>query len=149
MRVPVMRLRLLKEGLAIIEGAPIDRQLRQPKVQIAKPAWNKSGPGELNGSFEVFRRGRIILFLPLKVTQTAQNVNPLAGTPTVSRYFERFQQRGLGKSEVTSIAKKISVLAKAPGEKVGILSLSCVAYCAYEQLPSGAVVSPERPKIAA
>src|SRR5690242_4247355 len=83
MRVPVVRFRLLKKNLRLIERASIHRHFCQPKVEVSKPAWNKSGPRKLDGPFEVLRCRRIILLLSFQVAQTTENLDPLTGASPV------------------------------------------------------------------
>src|SRR5271157_3729992 len=99
-------------------------------MQIAEPAWNEGRPRELDGPFQMSGRGSVVLLLPLQIAEATENIDSLASSPTVPRQPQRLQQCVPGKLEVTSISKKVSVLAQTPGQNVMISPLPGVAYCA-------------------
>src|SRR5580693_8452827 len=98
-------------------------------MQIAEPARNEGRPCQLDGPFQIFGRGRVVLLLPLQIAKATENIDSLAGSPTVPRQPQRLQQCIPGELEVTSISKKVSVLAQTPGQNVVISPLPGVPYC--------------------
>src|SRR5258705_12010769 len=98
-------------------------------MQIAEPARNKGRSRQLDGPFQMFGCGRVVLLLPLQIAETTENIDSLASSPTVPRQPQRLQQCVPGELEVTSISKKVSILAQTPGQNVMISPLSGVPYC--------------------
>jgi hypothetical protein len=76
---------LLEQNLCIVQAIPIQSQLCQSEVQIAEPARNKGRPRQLDGSFQMFGRGSVVLLLPLQIAQATENIDSLASPPTVPR----------------------------------------------------------------
>jgi hypothetical protein len=124
-----MSFSLLEQNLCIVEAIPIKGQLCQSEMQIAEPARNKGRPRQLDGPFQMFGRGSVVLLLPLQIAEATENIDSLASSPTVPRQPQRLQQCVPGELEVTSISKKVSILAQTPGQNVMISALPGVPYC--------------------
>src|ERR1700747_1431686 len=97
-------------------------------MQIAEPARNKGRPRQLDGPFQMFGRGSVVLLLPLQIAKATENIDSLASPPTVPRQPQRLQQCVPGALEVTPISKKVSILAQTPGQNVMISPLPGVPY---------------------
>ena len=67
--------------------------------------------------------------VPLQIAEATENIDSLASSPTAPRQPQRLQQCVPGELEVTSISKKVSILAQTPGQNVMISSLPGVPYC--------------------
>jgi len=73
-------------------------------MQITEPARNKDRPRQLDGPFQMFGRGSVVLLLPLQIAKATENINSLAGSPAVPRQPQRLKQCVPGELEVTSIS---------------------------------------------
>src|SRR5262249_44936632 len=99
-------------------------------MQIAQPARNEGRPRKFDGPFEMFGRGSVVLLLPLQIAKATENIDFLASSTTVPRQSQSLQQCVPGELEVTSVSKKVSILAQASGQNVMISALPGVPYCA-------------------
>src|ERR1700751_1728247 len=97
-------------------------------MQIPEPARNKGRPRQLDGLFQMFGRGSVVLLLPLQIAEATVNIDSLTSSPTVPRQPQRLQQCIPGEFEVTSISKKVSILAQTSGENVMVSALPDVPY---------------------
>src|SRR6516165_8106404 len=99
-------------------------------MQIAEPARNKGRLRQLDGPFQMFGRGSVVPLLPLQIAEATENIDSLASSPTLPRQPQRLQQCVPGELGVTSISKKVTILAQTPNQNVMISALPGVPYCA-------------------
>src|SRR5271170_6612977 len=76
----------------------------------------------------MFGSGSVVLLLPLQIAEATENIDSLASSPTVPRQPQGLQQCVPGELEVTSISKKVSILAQTPGHNVMISARLGVPY---------------------